>query len=151
MTTKTDTQTLVLSWSGALSQLFSGHIDSSDLEGALFYFGCTREHAFNPQGSEVNELDSIAHSDPVKGLSVHLLLKQILREAEAYHRVEWRDPGDTPNFGQLNALLTRYGLPAIKMTGDRIAIGGYSLPEVHRLVAEQQLPYRIISQASFQI
>lgn len=143
MTVATDVQPLVLSWSGVLSQLFAGTITLDELDGALFYFGCTKEHAFTPEASNgPNELEEITRSDPERGKKVHAELMRAVREAEAHDRVAWRALDERPSWNQLNQLLGRFGLPPVDASS---GAENLNLPDAHRLIREQSLPYRAIS------
>ena len=149
MTATTRLQTIVLSWSGVLSQMFHGLVSVDDLDGALFYFGCTRGHAFDPASPEdaYNELDAITHSDPERGKQVYAQLMEAVSSAEADGRVTWRELRQSNSYDQLNELLARNGLPAINPPADEW-MSHYSYPAVHEAVREQELPYNVISIAS---
>ncbi|MBU1104377.1 hypothetical protein KJ664_00560, partial [Patescibacteria group bacterium] len=60
---------LFISFSGLLVALKSGKIPLSDLDTALFYFGCTRDHAYNPSkhGVELDEVSRIFRNNPEEG------------------------------------------------------------------------------------
>jgi hypothetical protein len=140
-------RTLVLSWSGVLSQLFHGLVSLEELDGALFYFGCTRDHAFAPETHDgYNQLDSIISSDPARGRRLHAFLMEIVASSELAGRVTWRALDESSSYGQLNELLERNGLPVIKLPASEVY--GYYYAAVHRAVEEQDLSYNVISIAS---
>lgn len=114
------THTLVLSWSGLLSQMFHGH---------------------DGVGSEAGEMYYSYQDDRERCEEIYGILCDILLSAEADGRVAWREQHQTNSYQQLNEFLVGRGLPAI--------IGpvrsSYFLPDVHWAVQDQGLPYRVIS------
>lgn len=134
---------LVLSWSRVLVGLFSGRLEIADLDGAVFYFGCTRSHAFDPAGGGTNELTEIAKADPIRGRQVHAALMAEVEKAEAAGRVAWRENGTGYHtYQQLNELLEGLGLPTIDHED---AVGPIYFPRVLAYVKEANLPYRLVT------
>jgi hypothetical protein len=79
---------LFASFTGLLREIKSGNITPQDLEEGFFAFGCTRDHAFNPQ-NDFNEVEKIFDRDPAAGAEAHRRIKDALLAAEVTHRVFW--------------------------------------------------------------
>jgi len=125
--------------------MLHGQVKPDDLEGALFCFGCTRDHALSlGAAGEYDELGGIAGDDPAEGEAVHAALMEVVATAEAGGRVSWHQEGGESACSRLNELLSQFDLPPLQF----LRSGMLSLPEVHRLAREQGLPYHIISMAS---
>jgi hypothetical protein len=133
-------QPLVLSWSGLLAQIYSGDVAIADLGNALFYFGCTRDHVFvNGVGGEDGEMQRAYAENPQRCNQIYRTLLDVILAAEADGRVVWRQLGQSNSYRQLNELLSSRGLPPVE------SASGYYLSDIHRIVLERLLPYRVIS------
>lgn len=66
----------MLSCSGVFAQIVSGLVSIDDLDGALFYFGCTRNHAFRPESSEFNEMRYLDRGDRERERLIHAELME---------------------------------------------------------------------------
>lgn len=129
----------MVSWTRALVGLFGGWFDGADLEGAVYYFGCSREHAFSPGSrGETNELERIAEDDPERGRRVHAALMAEVEKAEAAGRVAWHDGFGFTTYERLNVLLASIGLPTFD---DPVATGIIVLPHITGVVQYGHLPY----------
>ncbi len=97
---------------------------ANELEGALFYFGCTREFML-AAGVDDN---------------VYRTVRAAIEAAEAEGRVLWRRVGYMSYWEQLNELLEANGLPGFENKGTF----NYTYEEVIQAVAAQGLPYRVV-------
>lgn len=141
--TRTRAATLVLSWSGLLRQLYDRSLTFDELEGALFYFSCTRDHVFSDGvGDSSGEMQSYYVDDAVRCAAIYATLCQALIQAEAEGRVAWRE-GCINSFEQLNQLLEINGLTPFAQPGS-MEDRSYCRPNVLQAASEQDLPYRII-------
>lgn len=105
---------VVLSYSGMLRAFARGEITIEDLNGAVFYFGCTREYAMNPESSDARILYTATN---VKGNSerrreLHSRILEVVLQAEAEGRAAYRDFDESRSIAMLNELLGKCGLPA---------------------------------------
>jgi hypothetical protein len=91
--------TLFLSFTATLRLMTEGEITQAALDSGLFYFGCTRDHAFgNPEEARW-----------FKGGEASLTtLREALLRAEQEGRVLWRGPRNT--WQELESLLSANGI-----------------------------------------
>ena len=102
---------LFVSFTNLLYGLRDGRVKESDLEGALFYFGCSKDYlggcpadnadvqlAFrlNTSAPQTNEADRIYN-----------LIKKTVITAEAEGRARFRKAGQYPSYHELNNLLEK--------------------------------------------
>lgn len=103
---------LLLSFTGTLQAMASGALSVENLQTALFFFGCARQHALQPGASgEVDERKWFAGAQ-----EAHVHLVHALERAEKDSRCRWyrRTPGaDLDPLVELNELLTRNGLQPV--------------------------------------
>lgn len=105
---------IFLSFTSLLSLLGSGKVTAQDLSEGLFFFGCTRRHAYEP-GAQGESDERTFHNG--RYASAHPVLVSALRQAENEGRVAWRhDPftGELDPWGQLDDLLRTNGLPQVQ-------------------------------------
>jgi len=100
------TRLLCISFTGLLRELSEGALRPEELEHALFYFGCIREHAMAPGASGESDERNYFKG----GHEAHAALVPILQRAEAEGRVAWRERGERSSYQTLNGLLERNGL-----------------------------------------
>lgn len=100
---------LFVSFTALLREMKNDRVTEKDLERGLFYFGCTRRHAFEPgtQG-ESNELMWI-FKDTDEAQATHQVLLKYVQKAEADGRCVWREADQMNSYEQLNALLVKHG------------------------------------------
>lgn len=136
------TTPLVLSFSGMLWKMMSGKLTLDDISGAVFYFGCMREHALDgcSWGQEV-----LAREFEQGNRAYNLIRPEITRAAEA-GRVAWREMHKPNTWEDLNQLLSNNGLPVIEPPNDHgwVLSDHYCYPAVTAIVQEQKLPYQVI-------
>ena len=114
---------LFLSFTSTLGLIARGEVSRGELMSGLFYFGCTRQHAFMPwadaEGNphvhgEGNELlwcfkKPDGSYDADHAAVGHDLLVTALAHAEADNRVEWRERRESQTYEKLDELLVRNG------------------------------------------
>ena len=154
MNASTKIYTLVISFSGVLHALYHGRISAADLDGAFFYFGCTRSHVMDTGvGGESGEMQYEYHEDPEGVDEAYRIVRDAFLASEAAGRVVCRELHETPNWDQLNELLAVNGLPVIDGRGSRVNVfigsgavysSHYSYPGVIEAVEKQGLPYRVL-------
>lgn len=76
---------LFISFAGTLAALASGRVTVEDLNGGLFVFGCTREHALDPGGNG-EYIEQIVLDD----IGRWAQLADAVKRAEQEGRVRWR-------------------------------------------------------------
>ena len=145
---------LFVSFTAALRHIKSGYITTEDLQTGLFYFGCTRSHAFEPgsQG-ESNELEWF-FKDKTEAFSVHQVLIMFLERAEQDGRCIWRQASEMNSYEALNDLLVRNGYsydrgdgPAIIHEPDNRMENpwyAYCYPGVRDRVQEAAIPLEVV-------
>lgn len=127
---------LFISYSALLSAIAMDAVVQEELDNGLYFFGCTRDHAFHPGAS--GEFDEREHLGN-KGLAAHAVLVQALQNAEREGRCQWHRPDSATRlepFAQLNALLERNGQRKLTPGGHH-ELGlyeDYSYPFVDRLL-----------------
>lgn len=101
-------QKLFISFTRTLFGLHAGHITAEDLENGLFYFGCTRDHVFNPgQEGDFNELEYLnIENQEDRDMLLARLSDAVLRAEEKNH-VAWRHFSTRNAFLDLNILLEK--------------------------------------------
>lgn len=145
---------LFVSFTATMRHMRDGDILVKDLENGLFYFGCTRSHAFNPGAEgESNELEW-QFKDMSKAKAVHSILLDYLKKAEADGRCIWREAADMNSYADLNDLLVRNGYsynreggPAIIFEPDNRTENpwyAYCYPGVRDRVAEAAIPLEVV-------
>ena len=145
---------LFVSFTALLRYMRDDKVTEKDLERGLFYFGCTRDHAFNPGHSgESNELPWI-FKDPTEAQATHQVLLKYVEKAEKEGRCIWREPHEMNTYEQLNALLVKHGYshdraggPAILWEPDNRTENpwyAYCYPGVRDRVAEVQLALDVV-------
>ncbi len=105
---------LFLSFTALLRLLSEDKVSFEDLRHGLFYFGCTRAHAYEPGSS--GETDERQWSNGAYAVG-HPMLVNMLRQAEIDGRADWRRTTDAPNrdpWEVLDDLLERNGHKRIK-------------------------------------
>lgn len=136
---------LVVSFTGLLYAIERGGITESDLDDALFYFGCTREHAMNPGANgETNELDwAVRKLDldeaEAKRQRIHGIVTRSLEKAEKDGRAAFRALNVGNSIEQLNGLLSENGFATLTDTD-----GYYSYPYVEALIEVHGLPLEVV-------
>ena len=124
MTTITKTTTLFLSYSGLLEVVRSGVVSIDNLDGAMFFFGCTREQML--AGDDTDD--------------VYRSVRLVIDKAEADGRVVWRKPRQMAAWGQLNAMLSARDLPVFVNGG----VFDCTYQGMVEAVSDQGLPYEVI-------
>jgi hypothetical protein len=137
---------LLISFSGILKHVQSGMLNLENMSTALFYFGCTRDHAMNPwnpdiDGKVYNELDWISEDD-TEQRRVHGILKEALSKAEEEGRARFRKIGEPTNYESLNELLTANGYDQLKFE----PCGTYNYPTVEEKARKQGSHIQVIWQ-----
>jgi hypothetical protein len=142
------TRKLFLSFTSLIRLFRDGRVSESDLDNALFYFGCVREHAMDPWKDETNEV-LWAYKDEQQGRAAHTLIAAALKKAESEGRVGFKNMGDQDNdrYRKLNDLLRANDLTPIEprekfLDGDKQIelFGGYTYPAVIDKIKKQGLP-----------
>src|SRR5208282_1806122 len=100
---------LFVSFTALLKAMRDDKVTEKDLERGLFYFGCTRRHAFEPgaQGDS-NELEWF-FKDATEATATHQVLLKYVEKAEKDGRCVWREASQPNTYEQLNALLVKHG------------------------------------------
>lgn|GEM_PF-1097052 len=133
--------TLIISFSGTLRSMARGTVTPSDLEGAIFYFGCEEEYAKNVNAA-LEEMHGCG-IDVDGRLAVYEQLRAAMDQAEG--RIGYRKPGQPNSWADLNALLVSNGLKEIVPVDDDFPKEArYCYPAVVKAVEEQGLPYEVI-------
>jgi hypothetical protein len=124
---------LAVSYTTTLYALRYGQVSEQDLQDALIYFGCIKEHALDPNKSDLASVFKKAPSGERD--RVHEIIKRVILAAEAEGRITWRPNKDSHmNYDQLNDLLAAHGYPRLITSHE----WHYSLPRIRDMV-EQQL------------
>ncbi|MCX6779526.1 MAG: hypothetical protein NTU97_04880 [Candidatus Magasanikbacteria bacterium] len=130
-----------LSFSGLLRAMRRGTVKGEDLLGAVFYFGCNREHLF-PVDPTYRNLDMQVIFDEEDRVEEGKIILETIREmvlqAEAKGWVGFRQPGEHNSVEGLNEILAAAGLPEI-LTIEDLAYG-YNYPSVIRAAEAQGHP-----------
>ena len=135
------TRKFFVSFTGLIREMLQGKVSDDDLRCGLFYFGCTREHAFNPgdQG-ENNELEYFSRDSAIAVQTAHERLKKALVVAESEKRVLWRRPDEGNTYRHVNELLEGAGFDRpILEERDGFSLFHYSYPGVATRFAESGL------------
>jgi len=128
-----------LSFTGLLGLMRCGKIKEEDLQGAVFYFGCAREHLFPEDLTEPNKnVEAIFRDDPGAGAKVLAVIREKVLDAEAKGWVGFRHLLEHNSLADLNDILALAALPEIQWTNDMAH--GYSYPVVIRIAEEQGHP-----------
>ena len=128
---------LAISYSGLLYGLADATTTLAVLDSSIFYFGCTRSHAFDPE-SIVRHLGHREDFTHEMLYQLHEELRRIFAEAEADGRMAWRAEAAESSWQGLNELLQANSLPPIDPTSHH-----YSYPGVKEAIEAQQLPYTV--------
>ena len=101
---------LFVLFTALLKAMRDDKVTEKDLERGLFYFGCTRRHAFEPgaQGDS-NELEWWFFKDATEATATHQVLLKYVEKAEKDGRCVWREANQPNTYEQLNALLVKHG------------------------------------------
>jgi hypothetical protein len=100
---------LFVSFTALLKAMRDDKVTEKDLERGLFYFGCTRRHAFEPEAQgDSNELEWF-FDDATEATATHQVLLKYVEKAEKDGRCIWREPNTVCSYEQLNALLVKHG------------------------------------------
>lgn len=100
---------VILSFTGCLRELSNEFLTRESLNSALFFFGCTRDHAKNPgKDGATDEREWFSG-----GMEYHKVLVSALLKAEAEGRCVWREAGytDTKTLYHFQAVLRSHGIP----------------------------------------
>lgn len=127
---------LFLSFTATIRALRDGNVTESDLANGLFYFGCVREHALDPNAMELSWFKG--------GREAHATLYPALLAAEAEGRVAWRQKEERNSYKQLNELLKFHGFPEIAEEDGRSIGNTYCYPGVADRVRERNLQIQVI-------
>lgn len=109
------TRKLVISFTGLVFAIHFGVVTEEDLENALFYLGCTRTHAYDPDAnSAVNELVMVIGDDQpdaaAQRLKIHQIIVKALEKAEEEKRVLYRERSEDNSIKKLSQLLEANGI-----------------------------------------
>lgn len=138
-----DKTPLVISFGSTLRSMAEGRIAAADLVGAIFYLGCTRQHAMSAKAA-LREFDNY-RTDNKRLMELYQQFRAALEDAEAHGRVAWREIMEPNSWKQLNDLLESLGQPTIvPVDHDYPKRGRYCYPGVDEAVRVQELPYRVI-------
>ena len=138
---------LFVSFTGLLYALKSGRVSTSDLDDALFAFGCTKDHALNPgQHGEANEVEWAFRDNPKDGKKVHATVVAALKKAQKQGRVVYRTLAQgNMTYEMLNGLLTKNGFKAIDLGKmDWANRDSYNYPTVQEQVDAQGIGLEVI-------
>ena len=146
---------LFVSFTALLRAMRDDKVTEKDLERGLFYFGCTRSHAFEPGAKgESNELTWF-FEDMTEATATHQVLLKYVMKAEKDGRCIWREPNTMSSYEQLNALLVKHGYsydrgggPAIVWESDDRTENpwyAYCYPGVRDRVAEAGIPLDVVA------
>ncbi len=145
---------LFVSFTALLRNMRDDLVTEKDLERGLFYFGCTRSHAFEPSSGGSNELMWI-FKDTTEATATHQVLLKYVEKAEKDGRCVWRSADQFNTYEQLNSLLVknnlsynREGGPAIIWQPDNRTENPsymYCYPGVRDRVAEANLPLDVVA------
>lgn len=130
---------IFLSYSALLVALANGLVSQEDLDQGLYFFGCTRGHAFNPgEAGEGDERESLGKA----GMQAHRRLLDAVVAAEAQGRCRWHRPDSKTRlepYAELNRLLDENGqatLPTASDASGQVDMGHYGLPNVEALLLQ---------------
>jgi len=113
---------LFVSFTALLRHMRDDLVTEKDLDRGLFYFGCTRDHAFNPGANgESNELSWIFKDDDV-ATGTHQVLLRYVEKAEKNGRCIWREAKDMNSYRALNDLLVANGYSYDRNKGPAIIV-----------------------------
>ncbi|WP_150126572.1 hypothetical protein [Burkholderia cenocepacia] len=121
-------QKLLLSFTGTLRDVARGAISVEDLQTALFFFGCVREHAFSPGAN--GETDERKWFEGAEDAHKHLV--PALEYAERNGRCRWHRPVSNLRLNrmeELNWLLMSSGYAPI-------AVDEFDLARISEAVEE---------------
>ena len=134
---------LFVSFTSTLYALKTGSVTEVDLASGIFFFGCGREHAFDPWSGDPasNEVEWHFEDDLEKGREVHKAFVSALVQAEVDGRVHWHKSERT-SYDELNALLEKNGVG--KVATGSIDDSHYNYPTVVQKVKEAELPLHVV-------
>lgn len=137
---------LLVSFTGSLGAMKSGKLTAADLDTAIFYFGCCREHAIDPWKEEGhgNEVLWFFRDDVEKGREVHAKLVAAIEKAEAEGRCAWRQKGEGQSYEALNDLLAANDIAPISVERNQFNSNSYCYPGVTDRVKEAGLDLEVI-------
>lgn len=139
---------LYVSFTAVIRSLAKGTVTDEDLAAGLFYFGCVREHAFEPwkASKDSHELTwffqrADGSFDADAAAAAHRRLISALERGETEGRVVWRIMGEHNSYAQINELLTRNGLSALQVTAWD---AHYAYESVAEFVQTANLPLTVV-------
>ncbi|MBU0535192.1 hypothetical protein KKC62_03420 [Patescibacteria group bacterium] len=138
---------LLVSFTGLLYALKSGRVTTSDLDDALFCFGCTKDHALYPgRHGEGNEVEMAFSDNPKKGEETHKTIVSALKKAQKEGRVAFRTLAQgNASYELLNKLLKKNGFPVIDLSKmDWANRTSYNYPTVQEQVEAQGIGLEVI-------
>ncbi len=103
---------LFISFTSTMSWLDAGFVNEQDLQVGLFIFGCTRQHAMEPQNDEFVEATVRERPD------LHAMLVRALLKAEQEGRARFRTIDEVPSFAGISALLVANGFSPLASVAD---------------------------------
>lgn len=131
---------LFLSFTGLLRAIVDNEVSQDELDAGLFYFGCTRSHAWKPSAAgEFDERTTYRES----GLIAHATLLRALERAELAGRCRWHrleEGTPLPAYPLLNELLVANGVPALTLPAE---LPDYTYCGVRDRVRETGLPVEV--------
>lgn len=137
---------LFVSFTTTLRALKDGSVTENDLDTAIFYFGCCREHALDPWKDEANEILWFFRDDVEKGRAIHARLVAAIEKAEVEKRIAWRTREERSSYKVLNSLLVANGFGGIAHEhDDRICNADYCYPGVEDRVKEAKLDLQVVT------
>ncbi|MDO8571958.1 MAG: hypothetical protein Q7R79_04735 [bacterium] len=126
--------TLFVSFTRAIRTIAEGKVSQEELDAGMFYFGCAREHAYNPERDMTDETTWFAG-----GKAAHLRLIIALDKAEKEGRARWKNPGEPNSYGTLNELLVVNDLIPIDYRGNH-----YNYSEVADRMSKYNKDIRVV-------
>lgn len=101
------------SFTALLRETHDGRVTDNDLDQGYFAFGCTREHALEPENSQTNELRWF-WKNPEAGKVAHAKIVEKLLVAEKQNRVFWSNVKTTDVRLRLIGSMAEMGVTVIK-------------------------------------
>ena len=132
---------LFVSYTSLLREITDGTVTHDDLYDGLFFFGCRREHAYNPGAS--GETDERTWQNG-RYAEAHPILVDALRVAEITGRAAWHNvpKREFSPWSVLDDLLERNDIQPLKPKFNLFAHYGY--PNVKDADAERGLPLHVV-------
>lgn len=131
-------QKLCISLHFLMYELCKGNLQTTDLSSALFYLGCTREHAIEPTADDLREAPLVAaHPDK------HALVVQQLLAAERDGRVRWKALDARAEYSDLASFLSSCGLLVRRERLEEVAGRAYTHQGVRKLCRD--LPLEVVA------